>query len=69
VQILVVFEKVGDSYSAYSPDLPGCVATGESREETAANMHQALELHVQGMIEEGEPIPDSASFAEVMVIA
>lgn len=68
-RFLVVIEKAGDNYSAYSPDLPGCVATGESREDAEANMHEALEFHVQGMIEEGEPIPASASFAEVMVVA
>lgn len=68
-RFLVVIEKAGDNYSAYSPDLPGCVATGESREEAEANMHEALEFHVEGMIEEGEPIPASASTAAVMVVA
>lgn len=68
-RFLVVIEKAGDNYSAYSPDLPGCVATGESRVEAESNMHEALEFHVQGMIEDGEPIPASASFAEVMVVA
>jgi len=68
-RFLVVIEKAGANYSAYSPDLPGCVATGDTREEAEANMHEALQLHVEGMIEDGEPIPESAALAEYMVVA
>ncbi len=68
-RFLVVIEKAGSNYSAYCPDLPGCIATGETREEAEANMHWALQLHVEGMIEDGEPIPDSAALAEYMVVA
>ncbi|HCU23529.1 MAG TPA: hypothetical protein DF383_00815, partial [Deltaproteobacteria bacterium] len=44
-RFLVVIEKVKSGYSAYSPDLPGCIATGATREETEKNIHEAIELH------------------------
>ena len=59
VRFLIVIEKVKGNYSAYCPDLPGCVATGKTREETERNMHEALEMHVQGLIEDKMPIPES----------
>lgn len=68
-RFLVVIEKAAGNYSAYCPDLPGCIATGETPEETEANMHEALQLHVEGMIEDGEPIPASSALAEYMVVA
>jgi predicted RNase H-like HicB family nuclease len=68
-RFLVVIEKAGMNYSAYCPDLPGCIATGDTREEAEANMHEALQLHIEGMIEDGEPIPESAALAEYMVVA
>ncbi|MBI5190280.1 MAG: type II toxin-antitoxin system HicB family antitoxin [Nitrospirae bacterium] len=68
-RFLVVIEKSGDNYSAYSPDLTGCVATGASREEAEKNMHEAVEMHVQGLIEDGLPIPESTSFAEYVAVA
>ena len=45
---LVVVEKANDNYSAYSPDLPGCVATGDTREEAEANMREAIRFHLEG---------------------
>ncbi|MFZ5877772.1 MAG: type II toxin-antitoxin system HicB family antitoxin [Chloroflexota bacterium] len=68
-RFLVVIEKTGRNYSAYSPDLPGCIATGRTREETAQNMHEAIELHVQGMVEDKLPIPKSHTFAEYISVA
>lgn len=68
-RFLVVIEKADGNYSAYSPDLPGCVATGDTREEAEANMHEALKLHVEGLVEDGEAIPESRSLAEYMVVA
>ena len=47
-RFLVVIEKADGNYSAYSPDLPGCVATGETREEVEQNIYSAIEMHVQG---------------------
>lgn len=67
-RFLVVIEKADENYSAYSPDLSGCVATGTTREETEQNMHEAIELHLQGLKEDGLPIPQSTSFAEYVAI-
>ncbi len=67
-RFLVVIEKANGNYSAYSPDLPGCAATGATREEAEQNMHKAIELHVQGLLEDNLPVPESTSFAEYMVI-
>lgn len=68
-RFLIVIEKAGRNYSAYSPDLPGCVATGASREDVEKNMQEAILLHIQGLKEENLPIPKSSSFAEYVVIA
>jgi predicted RNase H-like HicB family nuclease len=68
-RFLIVIEKANGNYSAYCPDLPGCIATGKTREETEYNMHQAVEMHVQGMIEDKMPIPESVSFAEYIAVA
>ncbi|HLD50016.1 MAG TPA: type II toxin-antitoxin system HicB family antitoxin [bacterium] len=67
-RFLVVIEQVAGNYSAYSPDLPGCVATGTTREEVEKNMHEAIAMHIQGMKEDREPIPQSSSFAEYIAI-
>lgn len=67
-RFLVVIEKAGSNYSAYSPDLPGCIATGATREETEKNMHAAIEMHVKGLVEDKLPIPESHSFAEYVAI-
>ncbi|MBI4287852.1 MAG: type II toxin-antitoxin system HicB family antitoxin [Chloroflexi bacterium] len=68
-RFLVVIEKADHNYSAYSPDLPGCVATGATREETEKNMHEAIEMHVQGLREDNLPVPESRSFAEYVAVA
>jgi len=67
-RFLIVFEKVNGGYSAYSPDLLGCVATGKTREETEQNMHEAIEMHVQGLLKDGLPIPEQESFAEYIAV-
>jgi predicted RNase H-like HicB family nuclease len=68
-RFLIVIEKANGNYSAYCPDLPGCVATGKTREETESNMHEAVEMHVQGMIEDKIPIPESVTLAEYIAVA
>lgn len=68
-RFLIVIEKANGNYSAYCPDLPGCVATGKTREETERNMHEAVEMHVQGMLEDNLPIPDSVTVAEYIAVA
>jgi predicted RNase H-like HicB family nuclease len=67
-RFLVVIEKAEGNYSAYSPDLIGCVATGRTREEAERNMHEAIELHVRGLLEDNLPIPEPQSFAEYIAV-
>jgi predicted RNase H-like HicB family nuclease len=49
----IIIEKAGDNFSAYSPDLPGCVATGSTREETENNMKEAIDFHIEGLVADG----------------
>ncbi|MBI5527119.1 MAG: type II toxin-antitoxin system HicB family antitoxin [Deltaproteobacteria bacterium] len=67
-RFLVVIEKAKGNYSAYSPDLPGCVATGATREDTEKNMYDAIEMHVRGLEEDHLPIPKSTSVAEYVAV-
>lgn len=67
-RFLVVVEKVNGNYSAYLPDLPGCIATGDTREEVQRNIHEAIQMHVQGLKEDDLPIPESQSFAEYIAV-
>ena len=67
-RFLVVIEKVDKNYSAYSPDLPGRVATGETREEVERNIHEAIQMHVQGLREDNLPIPKAESIAEYIAV-
>jgi predicted RNase H-like HicB family nuclease len=68
-RFLVIIEQGENSYGAYSPDLPGCVAVGMTREEVERNMREAIEMHIQGMIEDNEPIPVSTNQAEYMDVS
>ena len=68
MKYLIVIEPTTTGFSAYSPDLPGCVSTGATREECERSMHEAIEFHLDGLREEGEAIPSpvtSAAFIEV----
>lgn len=67
-RFLVIIEKAQGNYSAYAPDLPGCVATGETREEAEHNMHEAIQMHVRGLLEDNQPVPESHAFAEYIAI-
>lgn len=67
-RFLIVIEKANGNYSAYSPDLPGCVATGRTREQVTRNMYEAVELHVQGLLEDKLPVPKSRSSAEYVAV-
>jgi predicted RNase H-like HicB family nuclease len=53
---IIVIEQAGDNYSAYAPEVPGCVATGSTEKEAGANMRTALEMHLRGMEEDGLPL-------------
>lgn len=67
-RFLMVVEEAGANFSAYSPDLPGCVATGDTREQTEKNMREAIQLHIEGLQEDGLPIPSSTSIAEYVEV-
>jgi predicted RNA binding protein YcfA (HicA-like mRNA interferase family)/predicted RNase H-like HicB family nuclease len=60
---LIVIEETGTGYSAYSPDLPGCIATGRTRDSVEREMHDAIEFHLNGLRRAGEPIPSPRSEA------
>jgi predicted RNase H-like HicB family nuclease len=66
---LIVIEKANHNYSAYCPDLPGCVATGKTQDEAARNMHAAVELHIQGLREDNLPIPKNVTLAEYIAVS
>ncbi|MEX2263220.1 MAG: type II toxin-antitoxin system HicB family antitoxin [Bryobacteraceae bacterium] len=59
----VIYEQGPTSWGAYLPDLPGVIAVGDSREEVERLIHEAIQLHLEGMREEGLPIPKPSSFA------
>ncbi|MCX6641062.1 MAG: type II toxin-antitoxin system HicB family antitoxin [bacterium] len=67
-RFLVIIEKADGNYSAYSPDLDGCVATGRTREQAERNMHKAIELHLEGLKEDKLPIPKTQSYAEYIAV-
>jgi predicted RNase H-like HicB family nuclease len=67
-RFLVVIEKANGNCSAYSPDLPGCIATGKTREEAEQNMHEAIQMHVKGLQEDGVSVPESQPFAECIAV-
>lgn len=67
----IVIERGDTSYGAYVPDLPGCVAVGETREEAVKLIHEAIETHLEMLREDGEPLPESRStgdYAEVELV-
>ena len=64
----VVIEKGERNYSAYVPDLPGCVSVGNTLEEVKAEIREAIELHLEGMWEDGFPIPQPSSRAEYVEV-
>jgi predicted RNase H-like HicB family nuclease len=68
VEYLVVVEKSKTSYGAYVPDLPGCVAVGESRREVLKLIREGIELHIEALREAGKPIPAPSSKSEVVKI-
>ncbi|HBN78095.1 MAG TPA: hypothetical protein DD473_20255 [Planctomycetaceae bacterium] len=61
---LIVIEKTTNNFSAFSPDLPGCIATGATHEEVEERMREAIPLHIDGMREDGIDVPPPSSVAE-----
>ena len=64
----MIIEKANGNYSAYSPDLLGCIATGKTVEETKRNMREAVEMHLKGLVEDGLVIPESHTQSEFLSI-
>lgn len=65
---LVVIEETATGYSAYSPDLEGCVATGKSRDEVEQEMREAIEFHLEGMARNGDPIPEPHTYSRYVEV-
>ena len=65
----IVIEKAEGNYSAYVPDLPGCVATGATVEETEESIREAIAFHLDGMREDGMPIPQASTHVEYVEVA
>jgi predicted RNase H-like HicB family nuclease len=64
----VVIEACASNYSAYVPDLPGCIATGDSVEETAQNIREAIRFHIDGLREDGLPVPAASTRIEYVEV-
>ena len=58
LKFLVIYEDGGTNYAAHVPDLPGCISTGATKEEVACNLREAIAFHLEGMIEDGDAIPE-----------
>ena len=68
MRYVVVIEKAENNYSAYAPDLPGCIATGKTKAAATRNLREAVAFHIEGLHEDGLPVPEpqaSAEFVEV----
>jgi len=68
MKYLIVIEKAGKNYSAYIPDIPGCVATGKTPEEVKQTIKEALEFHMEGLAEDGMKAPKAAAQAEYIAV-
>ncbi len=69
-EYLVIYERTENgTWSAYSPDLPGCVAAAKTRPEIEKLMASAMQFHIEGLIEDGDPVPPPSAFGTVKVAA
>lgn len=66
---LIIIEKTGTGYSAYSPDVPGCVSTGQTREEVEVNMREAIQFHIDGLKQDGYEVPEPSSYSSYVNVA
>ena len=64
----VVYEKASSNWAAYVPDLPGCISTGATRSEIARNIREAIEFHIDGLIEDGQPVPEPSSEVDLVEV-
>lgn len=65
-EYIVIFEQAGSNYSAYVPDLPGCISTGKTIEDTEINIKEAIELYVDTLRDDGQPIPEPSIKAKLI---
>lgn len=68
MKYMIVVEKSPSGYGAYVPDLPGCVAAGKTREEVLRLIKEAIELHIESLEENGEPVPQPSSVSEFIEV-
>ncbi len=68
MRYLVVVEKGPESFGAYVPDLPGCIAAAETREEVLALIREAIEFHLEGLRKDGQPTPKPSSLSEIVEV-
>lgn len=66
---VAIFEKTATGFSAYVPDLPGCIATGDTKQAAEKNIYEAIIFHLEGLAEDGELLPETMSEAETLVFA
>ncbi len=64
----VIYEKTQTGYSAYVPDLPGCAAAGSNLAEVAELIRGAIEMHIEGMREDGDPVPEPTTLADYVAV-
>lgn len=64
----VIYEKTATGYSAYVPDLPGCIAAASTKEEAQSLMEEAIEMHLEAMREDGDPIPEPTTLAGTIAV-
>ena len=69
VKLLIVVEETAGGFSAYSPDVPGCIATGATREEVEQRMSEAVAFHLEGMLEDGLAVPPPHTYATYVEVA
>lgn len=69
MQYTIVIEQSPRNFAAYVPDLPGCVATGATREEVVHEIREAIEFHIESLREHGDPVPEPQSTAAVVDVA
>lgn len=67
-RFLIVIEQAKKGFSAYAPDLPGCIATGKTVEDVEKSMHEAIRMHIEGLEEDNLPIPEPRSLAEYVAV-
>ncbi len=65
----VIIEKAPNNYAAYVPDLPGCVATASTRDKLLEEIREAIEFHIEGMRQDGEPVPAPQAIADIVEVA